>query len=409
MFSSKKMDLRRVGNFDICYFLRVEAFDVMSNVSAANTSFRQKVVLNNAIVETDIPDLRDRAYIYWRLLLTDLEAAKDVILVEKPVRFITIVKRTMFVPICNHASDILILEKQAECFSMHLIDADGTFNAVGLDNFIMQVKLGECELSYVVVAIMGRQSSGKSTLVNHLFIPTSRKWMLTGEGMSLTTKGIWMADIETSCNRFYNFSRMILHSRNKVCVYTPKRVFQELETAKEEFIEATFGEMKEREVAEGGWTVVTDRRRQRHLDCVFCFITMESSMNKLARKKSYVVFALKERQATGRSSSLYMAHNGKIVLLELYNINNQDSKTFILKTTEMGTVYDLGDNVIEALENDKVQSGMSSPLISRLKSLLNSEDPFPGLWIMMQLARKPCVFSVPMGKKQKGCVLCYSS
>ncbi|GJT99747.1 root hair defective 3-like protein [Tanacetum coccineum] len=355
MFSSKKMDLRRVGNFDICYFLRVEAFDVMSNVSAANTSFRHKVVLNNAIVATNNPDLRDRAYIYWHLLLTDLEAAKDVILVEKPVRFITIVKRTMFVPICNHASDILNSEKQAECFSMHLIDADGTFNAVGLDNFIMQIKLGECKLSYVVVAIMGRQSSGKSTLVNHLFIPTSRKWMLTGEGMSPTTKGIWMADIET-CTVVMDLEGTC---RGEVCVYTPKRVFQELETAKEEFIGATFGEMKEREVAEGGWTVVTDRRRQRHLDCVFCFITMESSMNKLVR-------------------SLYMAHNEKIVLLELYNINNQDSKTFILKTTEMGTVYDLGDNVIEALEKDKVQSGMSSPLISRLKSLLNSEDPFPG-------------------------------
>uniref|UniRef100_A0A2N9FW79 Beta-adaptin appendage C-terminal subdomain domain-containing protein n=1 Tax=Fagus sylvatica TaxID=28930 RepID=A0A2N9FW79_FAGSY len=44
-----------------------------------------KVVLNNATVETDNPDLRDRAYIYWRLLSTDPEAAKDVVLAEKPV------------------------------------------------------------------------------------------------------------------------------------------------------------------------------------------------------------------------------------------------------------------------------------------------------------------------------------
>ncbi|CAK9141915.1 unnamed protein product [Ilex paraguariensis] len=43
------------------------------------------VVLNNATVETDNPDLRDRAYIYWRLLSTDPEAAKDVVLAEKPV------------------------------------------------------------------------------------------------------------------------------------------------------------------------------------------------------------------------------------------------------------------------------------------------------------------------------------
>ncbi|KAG7016979.1 Beta-adaptin-like protein C, partial [Cucurbita argyrosperma subsp. argyrosperma] len=44
-----------------------------------------QVVLNNATVETDNPDLRDRAYIYWRLLSTDPEAAKDVVLSEKPV------------------------------------------------------------------------------------------------------------------------------------------------------------------------------------------------------------------------------------------------------------------------------------------------------------------------------------
>ena len=35
--------------------------------------------------ETDNPDLRDRAYVYWRLLSTDPEAAKDVVLAEKPV------------------------------------------------------------------------------------------------------------------------------------------------------------------------------------------------------------------------------------------------------------------------------------------------------------------------------------
>ncbi|KAL2347939.1 hypothetical protein Fmac_001939 [Flemingia macrophylla] len=44
-----------------------------------------QVVLNSATVETDNPDLRDRAYIYWRLLSTDPEAAKDVVLAEKPV------------------------------------------------------------------------------------------------------------------------------------------------------------------------------------------------------------------------------------------------------------------------------------------------------------------------------------
>nr|GEV70271.1 beta-adaptin-like protein C [Tanacetum cinerariifolium] len=43
------------------------------------------VVLNNATVETDNPDLRHRAYIYWHLISTDPEAAKDVALAEKAV------------------------------------------------------------------------------------------------------------------------------------------------------------------------------------------------------------------------------------------------------------------------------------------------------------------------------------
>jgi AP-1 complex subunit beta-1 len=42
-------------------------------------------VLNLATQETDNPDLRDRGYIYWRLLSTDPEAAKAVVLGEKPL------------------------------------------------------------------------------------------------------------------------------------------------------------------------------------------------------------------------------------------------------------------------------------------------------------------------------------
>jgi AP-1 complex subunit beta-1 len=44
-----------------------------------------QLVLTYATQETDNPDLRDRAYIYWRLLSTDPEAAKEVVLAEKPV------------------------------------------------------------------------------------------------------------------------------------------------------------------------------------------------------------------------------------------------------------------------------------------------------------------------------------
>nr|GEW29119.1 protein root hair defective 3-like [Tanacetum cinerariifolium] len=80
----------------------------------------------------------------------------------------------------------------ADCCSTHLIDGDGTFNATGLDAFIKEVKLSECGLSYAVVSIMGPQSSGKSTLLNHLF-RTNFKEMDAFKGRSQTTKGIWMA------------------------------------------------------------------------------------------------------------------------------------------------------------------------------------------------------------------------
>jgi len=43
-----------------------------------------QLVLTYATQESDDPDLRDRAFIYWRLLSADPEAAKAVVLAEKP-------------------------------------------------------------------------------------------------------------------------------------------------------------------------------------------------------------------------------------------------------------------------------------------------------------------------------------
>ncbi|XP_010481636.1 PREDICTED: protein ROOT HAIR DEFECTIVE 3 homolog 2-like [Camelina sativa] len=76
--------------------------------------------------------------------------------------------------------------------STQLIDGDGEFNVKGLDNFVKKTKLSDCGLSYAVVAIMGPQSSGKSTLLNHLF-KTNFREMDAFAGRSQTTKGIWMA------------------------------------------------------------------------------------------------------------------------------------------------------------------------------------------------------------------------
>jgi len=50
-----------------------------------DTQSMVQTVLNLATQESDNPDLRDRGFIYWRLLSTDPEAAKAVVLTEKPL------------------------------------------------------------------------------------------------------------------------------------------------------------------------------------------------------------------------------------------------------------------------------------------------------------------------------------
>ncbi|XP_068652161.1 protein ROOT HAIR DEFECTIVE 3-like [Aristolochia californica] len=85
-----------------------------------------------------------------------------------------------------------LLEMVDDYCSIQLIDGDGTFNVSGIDKFVKAVKLSECGLSYAVVSIMGPQSSGKSTLLNHLF-GTKFREMDAFRGRFQTTKGIWMA------------------------------------------------------------------------------------------------------------------------------------------------------------------------------------------------------------------------
>lgn len=41
-------------------------------------------VLQSATSENDNPDIRDRAYVYWRLLSGDLDVAKNIVLTQKP-------------------------------------------------------------------------------------------------------------------------------------------------------------------------------------------------------------------------------------------------------------------------------------------------------------------------------------
>ena len=49
-----------------------------------NTQALVQKVLQQATAENDNPDIRDRAYVYWRLLSGDLSIAKNIILSDKP-------------------------------------------------------------------------------------------------------------------------------------------------------------------------------------------------------------------------------------------------------------------------------------------------------------------------------------
>ena len=53
--------------------------------SPDNSKEMMESVLAMATEESDNPDLRDRGFVYWRLLSTDPEAARQVVLAEKPI------------------------------------------------------------------------------------------------------------------------------------------------------------------------------------------------------------------------------------------------------------------------------------------------------------------------------------
>eukprot|EP00250_Pteridium_aquilinum_P020464 c24824_g1_i1 orf=337-2970(-) len=99
-------------------------------------------------------------------------------------------------PLCSISSfqgrlDIAVMAGEKPP-SIQLVDGHGIFNESGLDAFEKTVRLSESGLSYAVVSIMGPQSSGKSTLLNHLF-GTNFREMDAFKGRSQTTQGIWLA------------------------------------------------------------------------------------------------------------------------------------------------------------------------------------------------------------------------
>eukprot|EP00899_Mesostigma_viride_P026035 jgi/Mesvir1/6616/Mv12750-RA.2 len=78
---------------------------------------------------------------------------------------------------------------------LQLIDGDGHFDDHGLAKFVKRIGLPERRMNYNVVAIMGPQSSGKSTLLNSIF-GTGFTEMDAYAGRSQTTRGVWLEQAE---------------------------------------------------------------------------------------------------------------------------------------------------------------------------------------------------------------------
>ncbi|KAM1359493.1 hypothetical protein ACFX11_046476 [Malus domestica] len=77
------------------------------------------------------------------------------------------------------------------CYSTQIVDGDGSFNEAGVASFVSSTNFAQHGTYYTAVAIIGPQSSGKSTLLNHLF-DTNFKEMDHRIGRFQTTKGIWI-------------------------------------------------------------------------------------------------------------------------------------------------------------------------------------------------------------------------
>ncbi|GBF96639.1 hypothetical protein Rsub_09272 [Raphidocelis subcapitata] len=76
--------------------------------------------------------------------------------------------------------------------TVQMIDGEGAFHEEEVKQFVASTGVAESRSNYQVVAIMGPQSSGKSTLMNHLF-GTHFVEMDALAGRMQTTRGVWLA------------------------------------------------------------------------------------------------------------------------------------------------------------------------------------------------------------------------
>lgn len=75
---------------------------------------------------------------------------------------------------------------------LQVVNKDGEYATEDVEEFVTATGLDRANVNYLIVAIMGPQSSGKSTLLNNVF-GTKFVEMDALSGRQQTTRGIWMA------------------------------------------------------------------------------------------------------------------------------------------------------------------------------------------------------------------------
>lgn len=85
------------------------------------------------------------------------------------------------------------MERPTSSNLLQIVDGSGEINVESVQDFVKHTGVEASGVDYTVVSIMGPQSSGKSTLMNHVFGTTFDE-MDALSGRQQTTHGIWLAE-----------------------------------------------------------------------------------------------------------------------------------------------------------------------------------------------------------------------
>merc|ERR1712156_610353 len=149
-------------------------------------------VLSLATQESENPDLRDRGFIYWRLLSTDPAAAKDVVLAEKPLiaEETDLLEPTLLDElICHIASLASVCHKPPSAFVEGKVGLKRMLPARGADTDSDTEVAGATiipEPGSLIGDIFGMGGTAHTG-----YVPPKQVWLTAQKGKGLEISGTW--------------------------------------------------------------------------------------------------------------------------------------------------------------------------------------------------------------------------